>query len=154
MNKKFLICGAIATALLVSACVKKEEPKEAEQEKVETAQPAISEPTQFESLPSVEQNNAQQVEIPAHVEVERTETANTSTEIRREPTHEAHATMPSAQAESKPAATEAKPAKAESVKTETAQTKTPAPKASSGSAQSEDDAVAAAIAAATPALKN
>lgn len=149
MNKKFLICGAIATALLVSACVKKEEPKEAEPEKVETAQPATSEPTQFESLPSVEQNNAQQVEIPAHVEVERTETANTSTEIRREPTHEAHATMPSAQAESKPAATEAKP-----VKTETAQTKTPAPKASSGSAQSEDDAVAAAIAAATPALKN
>lgn len=154
MNKKFLICGAIATALLVSACVKKEEPKEAEQEKVETAQPATSEPTQFESLPSVEQNNAQQVEIPAHVEVERTETANTNTEIRREPTHEAHATMPSAQAESKPAATEAKPAKAESVKTETAQTKTPAPKASSGSTQSEDDAVAAAIAAATPALKN
>ena len=149
MNKKFLICGAIATALLVSACVKKEEPKEAEPEKVETAQPATSEPTQFESLPSVEQNNAQQVEIPAHVEVERTETANTSTEIRREATHEAHATMPSAQAENKPAATEAKP-----VKTETAQTKTPAPKASSGSAQSEDDAVAAAIAAATPALKN
>ncbi|MDN5433609.1 MAG: internalin, partial [Acinetobacter sp.] len=34
MNKKFLICGAIATALLVSACVKKEEPKEAEPEKV------------------------------------------------------------------------------------------------------------------------
>ena len=152
MNKKFLICGAIATALLVSACVKKEEPKEAEPEKVETAQPATSEPTQFESLPSVEQNNAQQVEIPAHVEVERTETVNTSTEIRREPTHEAHATMPSAQAENKP--TEAKPAKAESVKTETAQAKTPAPKASSGSAQSEDDAVAAAIAAATPALKN
>lgn len=107
---------------MVSACVKKEEPKEAEPEKVETAQPATSEPTQFESLPSVEQNNAQQVEIPAHVEVERTETANTTTEIRREATHEAHATMPSAQAENKPAATEAKPAKAESVKTETAQT--------------------------------
>lgn len=43
------------------------------------------------------------------------------------------------------------------MKTETAQTapKTQtAPKASSGTAQSEDDAVAAAIAAATPALKN
>ncbi|KAF1026243.1 internalin [Acinetobacter sp.] len=157
MNKKFLICGAIATALLVSACVKKEEPKETEQEKVETAQTATSEPAQFESLPSAEQNT-QQAEIPAHVEVERTETANTSTEIRREPTHEALATTQATQvAENKPAATEAKPAKAESVKTETAQTapKTQtAPKASSGNAQSEDDAVAAAIAAATPALKN
>lgn len=155
MNKKFLICGAIATALLVSACVKKEEPKETEQEKVETAQTAASEPAQFESLPSAEQNT-QQVEIPAHVEVERTETANTTTEIRREPTHEALATTQAA--ENKPAATEeAKPAKAESVKTETAQT-TPktqtTPKANSGTAQSEDDAVAAAIAAATPALKN
>ncbi|MCV2444041.1 internalin [Acinetobacter bereziniae] len=154
MNKKFLICGAIATALLVSACVKKEEPKETEQEKVETAQTAASEPAQFESLPSAEQNT-QQVEIPAHVEVERTETANTTTEIRREPTHEALATTQAA--ENKPTATEAKPAKAESVKTETAQTapKTQtAPKANSGTAQSEDDAVAAAIAAATPALKN
>lgn len=59
---------------------KKEEPKETEQNKVETAQTATSEPAQFESLPSAEQNT-QQVEIPAHVEVERTETANTTTEI-------------------------------------------------------------------------
>lgn len=154
MNKKFLICGAIATALFVSACVKKEEPKQ--EEKPETAQ-AASEPSQFENLPSVEQNAQQQAEIPPHVEIERTESANLSTEIRRESaaTHEAHATTQQAETQ----AADAKPAKAESVKAETSQTQTaaapkaPAPKAS-GAAQSEDDAVAAAIAAATPALKN
>ena len=32
MNKKLLIAGAIATALVLTACVKKEEPKEPEQE--------------------------------------------------------------------------------------------------------------------------
>ena len=158
MNKKFLICGAIATALLVSACVKKEEHKDHEEDKVENTQPA-SEPSQFQSLPSVEQNsaqNTQQAEIPPHVQIERPESPNLSTEVRTT-THEARATTNEATAteshsseESKPKA-EAKPAKAESVKTETAQTKAPA---KSGSAQSEDDAVAAAIAAATPALKN
>lgn len=156
MNKKLLICGAIATALLVSACVKKEEPKESEKEKVESTQ-AASEASQFENLPSTEQQtNAQQEQIPAHVEIERTETPNLSTEVRREVTHEAHATTQATEKnEAKPAATEAKPepkpAKAESVKAETSQTQTA--KSNTG-AQSEDDAVAAAIAAATPALKN
>ncbi|WP_010111706.1 hypothetical protein [Acinetobacter sp. P8-3-8] len=149
MNKKLLICGAIATVLLVSACVKKEAPKEDEQE-VETTQTAASEPAQFENLPSAEQNGTQQVEAPAQqVVIERTQTENTTTEIRRE-THEAHATTQNQAAETKPAE-ESKPAKAESVKVETSQA---APKATTGAAQSEDDAVAAAIAAATPALKN
>ena len=35
MNKKLLICGAIAAGLLLTACVKKEAPKEDEQEQVE-----------------------------------------------------------------------------------------------------------------------
>ncbi|MEG0482910.1 MAG: internalin [Acinetobacter sp.] len=148
MNKKLLICGAIATVLLVSACVKKEAPKEDEQE-VETTQAATSEPAQFENLPSAEQNNTQQAEAPSQVEIERTQTENTTTEIRRE-THEAHATTQNQATETKPAE-ESKPAKAESVKVETSQA---APKATAGTAQSEDDAVAAAIAAATPALKN
>ena len=148
MNKKLLICGAIATVLLVSACVKKEAPKEDEQE-IETTQTASSEPAQFENLPSAEQNGTQQVEAPAQVEIERTQTENTTTEIRRE-THEVHATTQNQSTEPKPVE-ESKPAKAESVKTETTQA---APKATTGAAQSEDDAVAAAIAAATPALKN
>jgi len=152
MNKKLLICGAIATALVVSACVKKEAPKEDEQEKVEITQPSSSEPAQFESLPSTEPTQAQQqVEIPAHVEVERTQSENTTTEIRTT-THEAHATTQNTQTTET-----AKPVKAESVKAETTQTQaatSTAPKTKSGAAQSEDDAVAAAIAAATPALKN
>jgi len=150
MNKKLLICGAIATVLLVSACVKKEAPKEDEQE-VETTQSATSEPAQFENLPSAEQNTAQQVETPPQkVEIERTQTENTTTEIRRE-THEVHATTQNQSAEPKPVE-DSKPAKAESVKTESAPKDTP--RANSNAAQSEDDAVAAAIAAATPALKN
>lgn len=151
MNKKLLICGAIATVLLVSACVKKEAPKEDEQE-VETTQTATSEPAQFENLPSAEQNGTQPVEAPAQqVVIERTQTENTTTEIRRE-THEAHATTQNQATETKPAE-ESKPAKAESVKTESAPKDT-TPRANSSAAQSEDDAVAAAIAAATPALKN
>ena len=76
-------------------------------------------------------------EMPAHVEVERTETANTTTEIRREtPTQPTAVTAPKAAApiaEDKP--TQARPS-------------------NNTGDQSEDDAVAAAIAAATPALEN
>ncbi len=68
----------------------------------------------------------------------REETPNTTTEIRREPTTSAETPAPKAEA---PKAAE-KPAQAAQ------------PKQNSGSAQSEDDAVAAAIAAATPALEN
>ena len=80
-NKKLLICAAIAAGLLLTACVKKETPKEEDQEQVETAasetQPA--EPAKFESLESTEPQ-----EIPTQVEIQHEETANTTTEIRRE----------------------------------------------------------------------
>ena len=54
MNKKLLICGAIATALLVTACVKKEQPKQDEQEQVEvqTEQTSASTSVQTESAPA------------------------------------------------------------------------------------------------------
>ena len=83
MNKKLLICGAIAAGLLLTACVKKEAPKEDESEQAATTQQTeqVTEPVQAEPLPPVE---SEQVEIPTHVEVERHETANTTTEIRRE----------------------------------------------------------------------
>ncbi|WP_353141458.1 internalin [Acinetobacter pragensis] len=144
MNKKLLICGAIATALLITACVKKEEPKQEEQEQVDTsaseAQPV--EPAKFESLDSAD---TQPIEpIPAHEEVIREETPNTTTEIRREVRNEEPAT---------PKAETPKPApKAEAPKAEDKPAQA-APKQHSG-AQTEDDAVAAAIAAATPALDN
>ena len=137
MNKKLLICGAIATALLVTACVKKEQPKQDEQEQVEVQTEQSTEPAQFEPLTPVESIENAEPELPAQVEVERTETANTTTEIRREtPAQPAPAPAPKAAApvaEDKP--TQARPS-------------------NNTGAQSEDDAVAAAIAAATPALEN
>ena len=136
MNKKFLICGAIAAALLLTACVKKEAPKEDEQEKVETTQPTeqVNEPVQLQPLDSAENT---QTETPAQVEIERQETENTTTVIRREVTQ--------------PAATEAPKAEAPKAEEKPAQA---TPSKSNSASQSEDDAVAAAIAAATPALEN
>ncbi|OTG82234.1 hypothetical protein [Acinetobacter sp. ANC 4648] len=151
MNKKLLICGAIATALLVTACVKKEAPKEEQQE--QAASTAQQQPAQFESLESTATSS-----IPAtvpessHVAIEHQESNNTSVTIRREvqPVDVTIPAEPTKVEEQK--TTETKPAKAESVKTETQPTATAKPKPNT--AQSEDDAVAAAIAAATPALKN
>ena len=136
MNKKLLICGAIAAGLLLTACVKKEAPKEDESEQAATTE-QVTEPVQAEPLTPVE---SEQVEIPTHVEVERHETANTTTEIRREV--------------SEPKPVESKPAvKAEAPKAEDKPTQATQQKPSN-TPQSEDDAVAAAIAAATPALEN
>lgn len=141
MNKKFLICGAIAAGLLLTACVKKEAPKEDEQEKVETTQQIeqVDEPVQLQPLDSAENT---QTEIPAQVEVERQETANTTTVIRREVIQPATTEAPKAVA-----------AKAEAPKAEEKPTQA-TPSKSNSATQSEDDAVAAAIAAATPALEN
>lgn len=137
MNKKLLICGAIATSLFLTACVKKETPKEDEQEQVEVTTES-QQPIELQPLTPSEP------EAPAQVEVIREETPNTTTEIRREPAASAPATV----------ATEPAPAKtAETPKTE--EKPAPAkPTNSNSNTQTEDDAVAAAIAAATPALEN
>ncbi|MDN5513486.1 internalin [Acinetobacter sp.] len=139
MNKKLLLCGAIAAGLLLTACVKKETPKEDEQEQVETTQQTeqLDQPAQAEPLEAVENNETQ---IPTQVEVERQETANTTTEIHRE-VRDAPQQKP---------ATEATP-KAETAKAEEKPTQA-VPSKPTSAAQTEDDAVAAAIAAATPAL--
>ncbi|OTG77039.1 internalin [Acinetobacter sp. ANC 4169] len=140
MNNKLLLCGAIAAGLLLTACVKKETPKEDEQEQVETTQQTeqVNQPAQAEPLEAVENNETQ---VPTHVEVERQETANTTTEIRRE-VRDAPQQKP---------ATEAAP-KAETAKVEEKPTQAAVPSKPTSAAQTEDDAVAAAIAAATPAL--
>ena len=45
MNKKLLICGLVATALLVTTCVKKKAPQEEETQTAEVAsQPAAMAP--------------------------------------------------------------------------------------------------------------
>ncbi|QIO06068.1 internalin [Acinetobacter shaoyimingii] len=146
MNKKLLISVAIATALLVTACVKKEAPKEDEQDQnVETT---AQEPVNVEPIETPDSS-----EIPTRVEVEHQETNNTSATIRRE-YHDAPAEDLSARdtsASSNAAeAVETKP-KAEA---KPAESKPANPKSSSSTSQTEDDAVAAAIAAATPALDN
>lgn len=148
MNKKFLICGAIAAALLLTACVKKEAPKEDEQEKVETTQPTeqVNEPVQLQPLDSAENT---QTETPAQVEIERQETENTTTVIRREVTQPAATEAPKAETP-KAAAPKAEAPKAEEKPAQA----TPSKSNSNSASQSEDDAVAAAIAAATPALEN
>lgn len=148
-NKKLLICAALAAGLLLTACVKKEEPKNEDQQEQEssetqTAQQPEPEKTQeFESLESVNQPET----TPPVIETSREETANTTTEIRRE-TRPAEQTSSNANVESTPPAEPKKP-----VQTEPKPVKAEQPK-SSTPAQSEDDAVAAAIAAATPALNN
>ena len=78
MNKKLLICGAIAAGLLLTACVKKEAPKEDEQEQVEVVTTEQQQTVELQPLA------ASEPEIPAQVEVIREETPNTTTEIRRE----------------------------------------------------------------------
>ena len=163
MNKKFLVCVAIATAILVTACVKKEEPKNESPEQ-STAAPEPK-PAQFENLESSEaphteqtaQNTEKTTQTAApRVEVERTETAHTTTEIRRTTGAVEHTTEP--KPEPKP---QAEPAP-KSVKVQTqpttqkvdAEPKAPVIKTNTAKAKSEDDAVDAAIEAATPALKN
>lgn len=163
MNKKLLICGAIATSLLLSACVKKETPAEEEtRAEAPTTQPKAE--AKFENLsptepeqPAPADEAAKPATAPQKVEVIREETPNTTTEIRRE-------TRP-APAEPKPQVTtpKAEAPKAEpkpQVTTPKAEVPKAEPKAEvpkneaprSTNTQSQDDAVAAAIAAATPAL--
>lgn len=126
MNKKFLIGGALLTALLVTACVKKEAPKDEDNEQtVENTQ-------QVEQIEDIEISTPEiEPEPPTQIEVVRQETNNTSATIRRE---------------YRDAPTESTPSSVERP--------TPTPSNTSSGSQSEDDAVAAAIAAATPALDN
>ncbi len=162
MNKKLLICGAIATSLLLSACVKKETPAE-EETRAETATTQSKPEAKFENLSPTEPEPAAVAEqataaaapkaadTPKKVEVIREQTANTTTEIRRETRPAQTETQPKAEVpKPEPKAEAPKPEpKAEAPKAE------PKPKAEaprSNSTQSQDDAVAAAIAAATPAL--
>ncbi|WP_336956597.1 internalin [Acinetobacter johnsonii] len=133
MNKKLLICGAIAAGLLLTACVKKEAPKEDEQEQVEVVTTEQQQTVELQPLA------ASEPEIPAQVEVIREETPNTTTEIRRETSAPAPAAQPAPKAEAPKA--EEKPTQAR-------------PSNTNPNTQTEDDAVAAAIAAATPALEN
>ncbi|WP_122898511.1 internalin [Acinetobacter sp. B51(2017)] len=170
MNKKLLICGAIATSLLLSACVKKETPAE-EETRAETATTQSKPEAKFENLSPTEPEPTAAVaeqataaaapkaaDTPKKVEVIREQTANTTTEIRRETRPAQTETQPKAEAPKPEPKAEVPKPKAEAPKPEPkaeAPKAEPKPKAEaprSNSTQSQDDAVAAAIAAATPAL--
>ena len=127
-NKKLLLCAAIATGLLLTACVKKEEPKNEDQQEqtVETQQ------EQAEINVSVDSESQPAVVVEPVIEISREETTNTTTEIRRE----------------------TRPVQTQPLNNDTAMQTTPKPVTANTGTQSEDDAVAAAIAAATPALGN
>ena len=127
-NKKILICAALATGLLLTACVKKEEPKTEDQQEqaVETQQ------EQAEINVSVDSESQPAVVVEPVIEISREETTNTTTEIRRE----------------------TRPVQTQPLNNDTAMQTTPKPVTANTGTQSEDDAVAAAIAAATPALGN
>jgi outer membrane biosynthesis protein TonB len=134
MMKKLLISTLILTGLTLTACVKKEAPKEEEQVEVTPASEiSTPEPAQFEPLEPVEEAVIEEAPETT-VEIEREETANTTTEIRREVKKpEPAEPTPTTEASEEPAAT--------------------TPRTNSDPEnKSEDDAVADAIAAAMPAL--
>jgi hypothetical protein len=136
MMKKLLLCSLILTGFTLIGCVKKEAPKEEEQAEVTPASEVVTpaEPAEFEPLEPVQE--AATEEVPATVEIEREQTENTTTEIRREIKKPETA---------EPAAVDEPATKAVA---------TPAKNNSDSGNKSEEDAVAAAIAAATPALEN
>lgn len=150
MNKKLLICSSIALTLALSACSKTETPEENQQNQVEEINtPAASEPelnmTEASEVVIVEaqeivepqtRNIAPTTENkPTPQPVQQHNTSNTNTERTTSET----TTPPKAETQNTPPATPAT----------TPSNNTPA---KSTAPQSQDDAVAAAIAAATPAL--
>lgn len=163
MNKKLLIGAAIAMTLLISACVKKEAPKE----EAETKGQEVSQPAQFQNLSSVDHASASSTEIPTQVTNETLQQNNQNTHATHPQQTETHSTpAPAAHVDrAEPPVPAAKPAAAteRSVPVEkpaapvakiTEATKPVVQANTTAKAQSEDDAVAAAIAAAAPALKN
>lgn len=173
MNRKLLICGAIMVGLVLTACSKKEAPENNDKQSPEqtTQQNVASEQLQSinkdgdnASAPMAEPEHKHAHDVPPEhhskinaeqppkmVEVEREQTANTTTEIRREyksetPKKSDKDTTPvtSPEVHVEKVSTASAP---EVVKPKHHQ----AAKPQSGNL-SEDDAVAAAMSAAKPAL--
>ncbi|ESK40415.1 hypothetical protein P256_00867 [Acinetobacter nectaris CIP 110549] len=171
MNKKLLICGVIMAGLVLTACSKKEAPQNNDKQEQATSQnnvaseqlqsinkdtpPApMAEPEQqkpHETVPPEHHSELAAEKPPKMVEVEKEQTANTTTEIRREYKSE----------QPKVETTANVPVHPEQVSTSAA---SPAPEVvkpkhhhvakpqSTNANLSEDDAVAAAMSAAKPAL--
>lgn len=159
MNKKLILCGAIAVGLLLVACSKEKEPSP-------DNQPAQSEQTTnpaSEQFHSINENTAppaaseiQPPAPPAHkVEIQHEETEHTTTEIRREVKDPNTDTSTQPTDNSAATSSNSSTTADNSASTDNSQAvteKKPAP--SKKTHLTEDDAVAAAIAAAKPALNN
>ncbi len=162
MNKKLLFCGVIAVGLLLVACSKEKEPSQDNQpaQSEQTTNPASE---QFHSINETTAQAASEVAPPAPqarkvVEIQREETEHTTTEIRRETKDVTAdtATTPAATTDNTTApATNSSTTTESSANSSNSQAVTEKKPAPSKKAHlTEDDAVAAAIAAAKPALNN
>ena len=161
MNKKLLLCGAIAVGLLLVACSKEKEPSQDNQpaQSEQTTNPASE---QFHSINETTAQAASEVAPPAPqarkvVEIQREETEHTTTEIRRETKDVTAdtATTPAATTDNPKPATNSSTTTESSANSSNSQAVTEKKPAPSKKAHlTEDDAVAAAIAAAKPALNN
>ena len=137
MNKKLLLCAAIASSLFLAACVKKEAPTEAQSDEVEVSTEVTSEPAmEFTPLEPVDQAATAATESIPTEDYSITEAPITESHSTTQPNNPNTTAAPAAEA-----------AKAQDTPTQYV------PKDKS-STQSQDDAVADAIAAATPALEN
>ena len=157
MNKKLLLCGVIAVGLLLVACSKEKEPSQDNQpaQSEQTTNPASE---QFHSINETTAQAASEVAPPAPqarkvVEIQREETEHTTTEIRRE-TKDVTADTATTDNTTAPATNSSTTTEssANSSNSQAVTEKKPAP--SKKAHLTEDDAVAAAIAAAKPALNN
>ena len=161
MNKKLLFCGVIAVGLLLVACSKEKEPSQDNQpaQSEQTTNPASE---QFHSINETTAQAASEVAPPAPptpkvVTIQREETEHTTTEIRREtkdvtadPTPTLAATTDNPKPATNSSTSTESSANASNSQAVTEKKPTPSKKAH----LTEDDAVAAAIAAAKPALNN
>lgn len=152
MNKRLLICGVIATALLVTACVKKEPPKEEDATQA-TSTAKTEGDIQFQSLGSAESKVPDQVEIPTEVNSD-TLTTKPEPTATAEPAIITNGTqsLDTKPPETKPLQAEVSKSQPSNVTLTTIDSNVN--QVGNTNKQSQDDAVAAAIAAAKPALQN
>ncbi|PVZ88610.1 hypothetical protein C9426_07240 [Serratia sp. S1B] len=155
MNKKFIICGAIAVGLLLAACSSKKEEAHPDEQQAQSEQTNNPASEQFHSINENSNMPASDVAPPAKkvVKIQREETENTSTEIRSE-VKDADTATPTTNS-STSSTTGGTTGSSNNNSTSNSQVVTEKkPESSKKARLSEDDAVAAAIAAAKPALSN
>ena len=169
-NKKLLVCVAIAaTALLLNACVKKEEPKEDQNQQTSSSEAPTNQSTVVDPS-TTEPQPQEQIDQPVAASSVNTEVLSQDTTDNTEATKAAVQAQPKEIQPTKPViekpqveqprTTTPKPEKTAQPAQVTNSEPVTKPKdvahqaSSNTTSQSVDDAVAEAMAAAAPALKN